>query len=84
MQIHIVGVAYEDAESAVRSMVAEYELTFPNLYDPDGVVPVAYEADVTMPHYVFLDKKGRIAERINGAPRDVQVIKNILVELRTE
>lgn len=79
----IVGVAYEDTESAVRSMISEYELTFLNLYDPDAVVAIAYDALQIWPYYVFLDKKGRIADFIGGAREDQQ-IKNKLVELQKE
>ena len=79
----IVGVAFGASEAEVRALVDQQGLTFPNVYDSNGALPVAYAVS-GVPNYIFLDKAGRIANEIRGAPHDVNYIRELLVELKHE
>ena len=81
---NIVGIAHASLEFEVRTMVDELGLTFPNIYDLHGRLPAAYDASTGVPSYFFLDKELRIAHEIRGAPGDVNVIKEKLIELQRE
>lgn len=78
----IVGIAFKASEAEVQTLVDQQGLTFPNIYDPSGAIPAAYSAGV--PHYVFLDKAGRIADYFPGAPPDATVIKERIEQLLSE
>ena len=79
----IVGVAFGASEAEVSELINGQGLTFPNVYDPHGSVPATYEVG-GVPNYIILDKSGRIAYEIRGAPRDLNSIKERLVELGRE
>jgi thiol-disulfide isomerase/thioredoxin len=61
----IVGVDWNDGLSAARSYVSQYELTFPNLVDPDGVAGNAYGLN-GLPTTFILDSQGKITNVLRG------------------
>ncbi len=81
-----MGLAYMATEDEVRALTDELQITFPNVYDPDPYqkVAVAFDATGGVPRYVFLDKAGRIAHTIRGAPHDVNDISKVLLDLQQE
>ena len=58
-------------------------LTFPIAYDPAGQLSSVYGVS-GVPFYIFIDKAGRIAHTIPGAPTDVNTIKNWIEDLKAE
>jgi peroxiredoxin len=50
----------------VREFVAELELTFPILLDPDGRITKAFQT-IGVPETFVLDREGRIVKRVIGA-----------------
>ena len=79
-----MGIAHAAPEFEVRALVDELGLTFPNIFDGYGRLPAAYDASTGVPSYFFLDKNLRIADQIRGAPRDVNIIREKLMELQRE
>ena len=77
----IVGVAHSATEGEIRALIDEQDLTFPNIFDINNHVVDAYGAE-SVPHYVFLDRYGRIAHRIPGAPHDSWEIHDRLFDLK--
>ena len=77
-----MGIADSASEAEVRALIDRQGLTFPNIYDPEKGLRTQYAAGI--PTYVFLDKAGRIAYKMPGAPRDVNIIKAVLVALQQE
>ena len=81
--MHVIGVSqFNTTEADTVAFVERNELTFPNIYDPDAAVAVAYGVR-GVPSYVFLDKAGRVARTSSGA-RGVQLIESVLNELQAE
>ena len=81
--MNVIGVSqFNTTRADTIAFVERNELTFPNFYDPDASVAIAYEVR-GVPSYVFLDKEGRIAHRSSGA-RGVQLIESVLNELAAE
>ncbi len=61
----LVGVDWNDGESAAHSYIDRYNWTFPNLRDADGRVGNSYGL-VGMPTTFILDPRGRIADVLRG------------------
>lgn len=81
--VNVIGVSqFNTTRADTIAFVERNELTFPNFYDPDAAVAIAYNIR-GVPAYVFLDKEGRIAHRSSGA-RGVQLIESVLNELAAE
>ena len=79
----IVGIAISAPEPEVRALIDKQGLTFPIAYDPAGQLANVYGVS-GVPFYIFIDKAGRIAHTIPGAPADVNVIKERISDLRAE
>lgn len=58
-------------------------LTFPVAYDPAGQLSGVYGVS-GVPFYIFIDKAGRIAHTIPGAPSDVNTIRDLIQGLQAE
>ena len=78
-----MGIAINSAESEVQAFVDKAGLTFPMTYDLYGELPVAYGV-TGVPNYFFLDKEGRIADAMRGAPHDTEIIRTRIKELQSE
>jgi cytochrome c biogenesis protein CcmG, thiol:disulfide interchange protein DsbE len=64
-RVSVVGVSYTDNVPGARKFIAEYDWTFPNLSDPEGVAGSEYDL-VGLPVTVILDSEGQIAARLRG------------------
>jgi peroxiredoxin len=56
-----------DKDAAARRFTEEYRLPFPVGRDSSGSIGSLYRVDAT-PASFFIDKKGTVVERLNGAP----------------
>jgi len=61
-----VNATSDDTETDARSMVQTMALTFPVLFDRNGVVATAYRLR-TMPTSYFIDRSGVIQEIVIGS-----------------
>lgn len=64
--IQFVGVAVQDTEAAARAFVAEFSVSYPTGLDKDGAWDTAF-AVRGLPETFFIDRDGRIVERVSGA-----------------
>jgi len=63
----VIAVSLDKGDtSKVEKFVDEHSLTFPVLLDLDGIAERAYPS-FTIPFTYVIDKKGRIAARVDGA-----------------
>ena len=79
----IVGVAISAPEPEVRALIDKQNLTFPIAYDPAGKLANVYNVS-GVPFYIFIDKAGRVAHTIPGAPADVNAIRDWIEDLKAE
>ncbi len=79
----IVGVAISAPEPEVRALIDKQNLSFPIAYDPAGQLSSVYGVS-GVPFYIFIDKAGRIAHTIPGAPADVTTIRDLIEGLQME
>ncbi len=81
--ILVLGIAISAPESDIQDFVDQAALTFPMTYDPYGELATAYGV-TGVPNYFFLDKEGRVADAIRGAPNDMERIRTRMNRLRDE
>jgi len=65
----IVGIT-TSPEKHVHALIDDFGLTFRNIHDPNDTIGSFFYTDNVTPIYIFVDKQGRIAHRVNGAPED--------------
>ncbi|MGE5849112.1 MAG: peroxiredoxin family protein, partial [Candidatus Methylomirabilota bacterium] len=63
-----------DQEGPAKKFVEHYRLPFPVGRDADGRIGRLYGVDST-PMSLFIGKDGKLVERLEGAPEDVQQIE---------
>ncbi len=78
-----VGVAISAPEPEVRALIDKQDLSFPIAYDPAGQLSSLYGVS-GVPFYIFIDKAGRVAHTIPGAPADVNAIRDWIEDLKAE
>ncbi|MGQ0669053.1 MAG: TlpA family protein disulfide reductase [Actinomycetota bacterium] len=61
----ILGVSYQDSVDGSLAFAAEFGKTYPLLSDADSGTAVAYGV-TGIPETFFIDRRGRIAERVIG------------------
>ncbi|GIH17082.1 effector protein [Rugosimonospora africana] len=62
LNVHMLGVNIHDERSPAKAFVAHYNLTYPNLFDPDGKTLPSFPAiSMALPNTVVLDRDGRVA-----------------------
>ena len=79
----MLGIAISASESDIQAFIDKADLTFPMTYDSYRELPAAYGV-TGVPNYFFLDKEGRVADAIRGAPHDVTIIRTRIKELQSE
>ncbi len=81
--IQVIGISqFDTTEVDSIRFVNKYNLTFPNIYDPNSLVADLYNID-GVPSYVFIDKTGHIESRSSGA-YGVELIRSRLHNLVNE
>jgi len=73
-----VNATHQDSLTAADEFATEQNLTFPILYDPDGIVTRAYQIH-SFPSSFFIDQTGVIQEIIIGGP-----MAEALIQTRVE
>lgn len=63
-----------DREGPAKKFVEDYRLPFPVGRDADGRIGSLYGVDAT-PTILFIGKDGKLVDRIDGAPEQVEEIK---------
>jgi peroxiredoxin len=66
-----------DTESAAKNFVENNHLTFPVGRDGDARIAGLYGVEST-PTTFFIDKDGKLVERVEGAPDDVIAIRDAI------
>ena len=81
--VEIVGITqFNTTKGEAERFVSEHGLTFNNIFDEEEGIARKYNVQ-GVPHYVYIDRQGRIARQTAGA-RGVQVINSILEQLVSE
>lgn len=68
--VQFVGLNTRDSQAAARSFVRRFELTYPQLLDPDGRLQLLFRDTLppqAIPSTIVVDKQGRVAARALGA-----------------
>ena len=73
---------FNTTKGEAEQFVSEHGLTFNNIFDEEEGIARKYDVQ-GVPHYVYIDRQGRIARQTAGA-RGVQVINSILEQLVSE
>lgn len=80
--IRFVGVDMLDHDRALaRAFVAEFNVTYPSLYDDGGSLAAAYQID-SPPSFVFVDQRGIVANRYPGETSQAR-LENLVQTLAT-
>lgn len=71
-EVAFVGVNIEDARANALAHEHEFAIPYPSVFDPDNVYASRYGGvgARTIPTTLFLDRRGRVAARLFGSPRD--------------
>ena len=64
-EARLVGVDYSDGRGSAESFIREFDVTYPVLRDPDGVVGDRYGV-TGLPTTAILNSKGRIVQLLRG------------------
>ncbi|WP_433208093.1 TlpA family protein disulfide reductase [Dactylosporangium sp. CS-047395] len=61
--VRVLGVNVNDDRDAAERFVATYGVTYPNLFDPTGEIPLVFPAisPRTLPNTVIVDRTGKVA-----------------------
>ncbi len=79
-RIVIIGIAVHDAYNRWLKALEEDKPEWLQLYDADGVVARAYEANA-IPKYILIDKKGNIVNMNAPKPSDTEVLEKKINEV---
>ena len=83
MGVKVVGVTqFNTTVPEAQAFIDEHALSFPNIFDEDADIADAYGVQ-GVPHYVYVDRQGRIAHETSGA-RGVQLIDAVLSQIAAE
>lgn len=70
--VRVLGVVYNDQDTAAAAFASKYGLTFPVLEDPGGAIANAFGVDGP-PVTVVLDASGRVAAVLDGPVTEQQL-----------
>ena len=73
---------FNTTKGDAERFVSEHGLTFNNIFDEEAGIARKYDVQ-RVPHYVYIDRQGRIARQTAGA-RGIAVIESILQALLNE
>lgn len=78
-RIVIIGIAVHDRYDPWKKALEEDKPDWLQLYDADGIVAQAYEANA-IPRYILIDKKGNIVDMSAPSPSNREILENRLNE----
>ena len=83
--VEFVGVDVRDSRDAATSFAADYQVTYPSIFDPAGTVALAFKEvpPTVVPTTVILDRSGRVAvafRKVIGAGELEPIIRRIAAE----
>jgi peroxiredoxin len=74
--VSVIGVATRDSKAAAKSTVADHQLDFPTLWDPDGALLRAVGV-VLLPATLVVSPDRRVVHIYNSTPLDVSGIARL-------
>jgi len=81
--VRFYGIDMLDRDRALaRAFRAEFKVSYPSLYDDNGLAAAAYEVDAP-PSFVLVDQRGIVAARYPGEASQAQLEKLIDQKLLT-
>lgn len=80
LEILAVNATSQDSEGAARAFVDEYQLDFPILLDPSGLVGNLYKTRA-LPSTFFVDRDGVIQKVIVGGPMSATTLQSTVESL---
>ena len=80
-EVLFVGVNTQDKEEEALRFIAQFGLTFPQVYDPRGRVGVDYGM-YGVPETFFIDREGRVLARHAGAIDEATLARYLEEALR--
>lgn len=78
-RIVIMGIAVHDGFHRWKKALDEDKPEWLQLFDSDGIVAAAYEADL-IPKYILIDKKGRIVDVNAPSPTNKTALESKLID----
>jgi peroxiredoxin len=74
--LEFVGIFVKDTETNARNFVSQHKLIFPTGLDPDMKIAKSYKV-VGPPLTIFIDKDGRIVERVSGPMKEKDISRRV-------
>lgn len=71
-----MGIFIKDTEANAKTFVAQHGITFPSGLDQNMKIAKSYKV-VGPPLTIFIDKDGRIAERVGGPMKEKDFSRRI-------
>lgn len=84
--VQFVGLNTRDTKTAAQAFVKRFEISYPNVWDPDGKIQLAFRETLppqAIPSTLIIDRQGRVAARILGKVDRTQ-LRELLKELLAE
>jgi len=77
--VRFLGIDYRDDQAAARAYEREFEITYPSVYDPGGVLAFHYQL-AGLPTTFIIDGAGRIVYRFVGYT-DAAILRDALEDV---
>lgn len=84
--VQFVGINTRDTKTAAEAFVKRFDLTYPDVWDPDGKIQLAFRGTLppqAIPSTLVIDREGRVAARILGKV-DRTELRELLTDLLAE
>ena len=80
--VRFVGVDYRDGEGPAQRYLAEFDVTYPSLLDPNGAIGAAFDIPY-LPATVLVDREGQMRYRLAGA-QETGFVRRLLSAMLAE
>ncbi|MFM2010220.1 MAG: hypothetical protein RLZZ479_611, partial [Bacteroidota bacterium] len=84
--VEFIGINIRDSKVSAEKFISNFEITYPNIYDRDGVLLLGFKDSLpanAIPSTVLIDKNGLVAARQLG-PIDRALIQGFISSLVDE
>ena len=84
--VQFIGINIRDSKVSAEKFVTNYEITYPNIFDRDGILLLGFKETLpanAIPSTVLIDKNGLVAARQLG-PIDRALIQGFISSLVEE